>query len=321
MFGRLLDIAFIKSSGESLVIVDHTQFPNTYQCSGTFERFSGTECDKLEVSIFNLPAELRGELALGGYSVITVRWGYSDESDNMGDLFIGNIQRMIYQKIDEVTTQLLIYVYDTGEFKATTFFSGTYANGINYYQIAEEIARKGREENNVDSIELSEKLKDYAVYGAKTLFGSADQQLSELCDECGLVYKKHNNSLLILTPEEIVQQDEVFVYSVYSEESGRVESTNGLINIPKLTDTGLELDSLVNTRVQVYSLIQINNSVISIEQEGAIPTSEYGAALDPDGIYVVTAISGNFNNTGEDATMSITAVARSVFVDMYKEEE
>jgi hypothetical protein len=320
MYGRQLDVAFVKENGEALVVVNHLNFPNTYQCRGTFERFSGTECDKLTLYIYNLSAAIRGDLALGGYTTIVVRWGYADEGEILGDLFLGNIQRLIYQKVDEVTTQVVIYVYDTGEFKATSFFSGTYANGINFYQIAEEIGRQGKEEGNIETIQLSEKLKDYAVYGSKSMFGPSDEMLNEVAEESGLVYQKANNSLLILSPDEIVNQSEITVFSVYDEETGRVESRSGMIGIPKLTDTGLELECLINTKIMVYSLIQINNSVVSIEQEGAIPTAEYGAALDPDGIYVVTQISGEFNNTGDEAKMNISAVARSVFVDMYNSE-
>lgn len=319
MFGRQIDVVFIKPSGEALVVVDHNKHPNTYRCQGSFERYDSTECDKLELSVFNLPAAVRGELALGRYEQIIVRYGYADEN-NLGELFIGNIQRMITKKPDEVSLETKIWVYDTGQFKATTFFSATYANGVNYYQIAQELCKRAKEESNIQAVQLSEKLKDYAVYCSKSFYNSSDVCMQEIAQDTGLVYKKSNNSLLLLTPEEIINQTEAIVFSVYDAGTGKVESRSGMIGIPQLTDTGLELDCLINTRLRVFSLLQIDNSSVSIEQEGAIPSAEYGAMLDPDGLYVITSMSGTFSNDGQSNSIHITALARSLYLDMHKEQ-
>lgn len=321
MFKRQIDVVLVKSNGEGLVLVDHTKHPNTYICEGSFNRYCSTECDKLELSIFNLPAATRGEIALGKYSWLVVRHGYADEGDVLGDLFVGNIQRLVYKKRDEVTNEVKLWVYDTGQFKATNFFSNTYANGVNYYQMALEIGNQGKESGDIQAIQLSEKLKEYAVYSSKTLFGSGDDCLQEIAEDTGLIYKKSNNSLLILTPQEIVEQTDAIIFAVFDENTAKVESRSGLINIPQLTDTGLEIDCLVNSRINIYKLLKIDNSIVSIEQDGAIPNVQYGAMLDPDGIYVITSISGKFSNDGSPNSMHITAVSRSVFVNMYSEEE
>jgi len=321
MFGRQSDVIFIKENGEALVVVDHTKHPNTFIYTANFNRYSGTECDKLTVSIFNLPAAIRGQIALGKYSTLIIRHGYKDEGDTLGDLFIGNIQRMIYKKYDEVTGELKLWVYDTGNFNSSSFFSGSYSRGVNYYAIAEEIGKQAKEEGTVDSIQLSERLKEYAVYNSKSFYGSSDDALQEIANDTGMVYKKTSNSLLILTPEEITQQTTAIEFSVYNEQSGKIESTSGLIGIPQLTDTGLEIDCLINSRLQIYHLLKIHNSIISVEQEGAISNAEYGAILDPDGVYVITAINGNVSNDSAQNKMHITAIAKSVFIDMYKINE
>ena len=321
MFNRQIDVVLVKQSGEALVIVDHTKHPNTYICTGNFNRYCSTECDKLEISIFNLPALIRGEIALGKYSWLIVRHGYKSEGETLGDLFIGNIQRAIYKKPDEVSNETKLWVYDTGGFKATSFFSATYTSGMNYYAMAQELAKEALESGDITSVQLSAKLKEYAVYSSKTFYGNSDDCMQELAEDTGMVYKKTNNSLLVLSPEEIVQQTDAVVFAVFDATTGKVESRSGMIGIPQLTDTGLELDCLVNTKLGIYKLLQIDNSVVSIAQEGAIPTAEYGAILDPDGVYVITAISGNFSNDGSNNSMHVTAIARSVFVDMYNQQE
>ena len=321
MFNRLIDVVLVKPNGEALVLVDHTKHPNTFICSGSFSRYCSTECDKLEISIYNLPASVRGEIALGKYSWLIVKHGYSDDSASLGDLFIGNIQRSIYKKPDEVSNETKLWVYDTGEFKATTFFSATYSSGMNYYAIAEEISKEGLESGDIKSIQLSNKLKDYAVYSSKTFYADADACMQEVAEDTGMIYKKTNSSLLILSPEEIVEQTDAISFSVFDNNTGKVESRSGLVGIPELTNTGLEIDCLVNAKLGIYKLLQIDNSVVSIAQEGAIPSAEYGAILDPDGIYVITAISGNFSNDGRSNTMHVTAVARSMFLELHNNEE
>lgn len=321
MFGRQYDVILIKDNGEAMVLVNHKTHPNTYMFSGDFQRFSGTECDKLTISIYNLPAALRGDIALGKYTTVIVQFGYKDEGSVLTDLFIGNIQRMIYKRVDAVTTEVKLWVYDTGNFKSSQFFSNSYSRGINYYAIAEEIGLAAKQSGNIDDLRLSEKLKDYAIYNSKSFYGSSDNALQEVAEDTGMVYKKTSNSLLILTPEEIINQSECIVFSQYNENSGKIESRSGMIGIPQLTDTGLEFDCLINTRIDIYKLIQINNSIVSIAQEGAIQSSEYGATLDPDGLYVITAIEGSISNDGSNNSMHITSVARSVFIDMYKTGE
>lgn len=321
MFGRQVDVVFVKDDGEALIIVDHRKHPNTYICAGQFNRYSGTECDKLTISIYNLPANLRGDIALGKYTTVIIQYGYKDEGNVLGDLFVGNIQRMIYQRPDAITTELKLWVYDTGNFKSSQFFANSYSRGVNYYAIAEEIGRSAKESGNINDLRLSEKLKEYAVYNSKTFYGTSDDAMNEIAEDTGMIYKKTSNSLLILTPEEIINQNDVIVFSQFDEITGKIESRSGMIGIPQLTDTGLEIDCLINTKIQVYNLLQINNSIVSISQEGAIQNSEYGATLDPDGLYVITAISGRFSNDGAQNSMHITSVARSVFVDMYKTGE
>ena len=321
MFNRLIDVVLVKESGEALVLVDHTKHPNTYICNGNFNRYCSTECDKLELSIFNLPAAVRGDIALGKYSWLIVKHGYKSDGEVLNDLFIGNIQRTIYKKPDEVSNETKLWVYDTGEFKATSFFSATYASGMNYYAMAQEIAQEALANGDVKSLQLSEQLKQYAVYSSKTFYGSSDDCMQEIAEDTGMVYKKTNNSLLVLTPQEIVDQTDIIVFSMFDASTGKVESRSGLVGIPELTNTGLELDCLVNAKIGIYKLLQINNSIVSIAQEGAIPSAEYGAILDPDGVYVITSISGNFSNDGRSNQMHITAIARSVFVDMYEDQE
>lgn len=316
MFGRLVDVAVVKNTGEALVLVNHKFHPNTFICSGTFNRYeSTTETDSCTLSIYNLSAATRGALALGGYSTIIIRYGYSDNTDNLlQDLFVGVVQRITFKRRDAATTETKIWILDTGDFRTYSFFSGSYANGVNYYQIAYDLSHG---EYSPESVILSEKLKQFAVNGNKTFFGSADSALQEIAAENGFIYKRSNSALSILTPEEICEQTDVIPLTMYNETTGRIESTSGLIGYPELTDDGLYFECLINTRLRVHSLVRIDNSVVSISQEGAVPNAEYGAILDPDGLYIIVNISGNFSNDNQSNKMRCKTYARSVFLEKY----
>ena len=143
MFGKLCDVIVSKENGESIVLCNHKDQPNTYKCSGIIYRYNNTQCDTLVISIYNLPATIRGTIALEEYSLITVLWGYKDEGkDTLGELFVGSIQRLIFRRPDAINTVTKIWAYDTGEFGKLSFFSGSYTHGVNYYQIAQEILTK-----------------------------------------------------------------------------------------------------------------------------------------------------------------------------------
>lgn len=312
MFGRQIDVVFVKNDGTALVLVDHNNHPNTYICEGTFTYYeSPTVTDSCTLSIYNLSSATRGLIALGGYGTVIIRYGYKDEN-TLGEIFVGNIQRIIHTNQDAVTNTTKFYLLDTGDFKNYAFFSGSYADGVNYYQIAQDIAKS----DSSVSLQLSEKLKQFAVSGGQTYFGSADSALQQMAEDTGFVYTRSRNILSITTPEEIVNQSDVFVFSQYNIQSGKIESNSGMIGFPELTDDGLYINCLVNSKIQIHSLIKIDNSIVSIEQEGAVPSTQYGATLDPDGLYVVVNITGNFSNNGSQNRMRIKTYSRTVFLNM-----
>ena len=315
MFGKQCDVIVSKKDGTSLMLVNHKDHPNTFYCEGTIERYP-RETDKLVISIYNLPASVRGQIALEGYSLITVLWGYEDDGeDNLSELFMGNIQRIVFQKPDTINNVVKMWVYDTGQFNSLSFFSGSYANGVNYYQIAQEILTKSN--YSTDAIQLSEKLKELSVFGFQSFYGSSNNSLQEIADNNGFVYKSSYSQALLLTPSEIINQTSAIQFSYYDENTKRVESKSGLVGIPELSDDGLYLECLVNTKLTINKLIQIDNSVISINQEGAIPQAEYGAMLDPDGVYVIVNMICDFNNGPNTNTINLKAYSRSVYKNMY----
>ena len=309
MFGRLLKISISDTVGNSLVLVDSVNRKyRDYLCKGTIERFPGSQKDCLTLTIYNLDPVIRGEISVGTYSIIRVDFGYEDEGGLMTTIFEGQIMRPQHRRKDEVTDATIIYAYDSGQFKTYGFFSKTYMDGTNYYDIAQDILKKG---NVQISYALSEKLKQYTVKGSETFYGSQDELLEGIADKCGLTYKTENNVARIFGNSDTLE--EVIVFSK-TLNNGRVISESGLIGIPTLSTDGLYLKCLVNPKLKVYSHFKISNSIISNDWNVAIPNVSAGGQLSSSGHYKVIKLTTYFSNDGEQNYTDIKAVS----VDIYE---
>lgn len=313
MFGRLLKVSISDHAGNSKVLVDSINRKyRDYICKGTIERFPGSQMDCLTLSIYNLDPVLRGEIGVRTYDIIRVEFGYEDEGGLLTTIFEGQIQRPQHKRSDVVTDETIIYAYDSGQFKTYGFFAKTYMDGANYYDIAQDIAKRG----NVEvSTALDETLKQYTVKGSKTFYGNQDTLLQEIADECGLTYKTENNVARIFGNRDTLE--EVVVFSK-EDTKGNVVSESGLIGIPTLASDGLYLKCLVNPKLKVYSQFKISNSIISNEQNGVILKASAGGQLSTNGLYKIIKLTTYFSNNGDQNYTDIKAVATDIYGSLSK---
>ena len=319
MFKRQIDVVLIKANGEATVVVNHKDYPNTFMCSGTFERFSGTESDKAVITIYNLPAIIRGEIALREYVGICVKYSYADETNWPSDLFVGQIVRQFNKSADEVTDATVIIALDTGNFSSFGFFKNSYTNDTNLYQIIDDLLREAKDNGQLDSYEISEKLKEYKTQVSKSYYGASENILQEITKENSLMYTKTKNSVSINTIEDVLDTNKtVTVFAAFDENTGRIESRSGLIGFPELTDSGITINCLVNTNIGINSLVQIDNGIININKsQSTISNTEFGANIDPDGLYIVTKIDGTFSNDGRENSMTLQCYSRKAVYDLF----
>lgn len=321
MFLRNVDVYFSKPSGETLHVVRSSEFPNTYICSGTFTRVEAySSTDNCTLSVYNLSPAIRGAIALDGYNLITIRYSYKDEVNttqqsenelnNSNVLFKGVMRRMQYTRNDAATTITKFYILDCGTFTAESFMSGSYADGTNLYQIMEDIKTlNDRNAWGLEHVVLSESLKNYQIKGNKYFFGSVDNTLSTIAQENGFVYERSDNGIAITPVEELIDGDEVTAFDFTGPDSG-------MIGIPELTDDGVFISCLTNNKIKVHSLIKIDNSQVSVNQNIQEYTAQPGATLDPDGLYVVININGTFANDASECSMKLKTIARQWFAKL-----
>lgn len=299
MFGRQVDIVLTAASGQSLILVDHRNGVNNLVVEGTIKRYPYTEVDSCTLKIYNLPSYIRGEIAVGSYTNIVVRFGYEDEN-NISTIFEGSIQRLVHQYPSPETSLTILYAWDCGDFKNYGFFSRSYDDGVNYYQIAKDVCSQG---NVAISGQLADKLKNYKVVNGRTFFGSQDSILQEIADETDTLYTASNNSISIVEKGVDKSRQEVVVMTRVLD-SGKVASNSGLIGFPSLSSDGLYFDCLINPRLSIYSIVLFDNSVISNEQTGVIPNRDIGAYLDSNGLYRVVSITTDFCSASSGSCQS-----------------
>ena len=123
-------------------------------------------------------------------------------------------------------------------------------------------------------------------------------------------YKTENNVAKIFGDD--IEKEEVIVFTK-TLENGKVVSESGLIGIPSLSNDGLYFDCLINSKLSIYSIVKIDNSIININQEGAIPNVETGGQLNSDGLYRVVKITTNFSNDGQNNQTSVKAISLNLF--------
>ena len=314
MFGRKVDVTVFNVFGDGVKLVDSSQGKNSLVCKGRIERYSGTKQPSLKLSIFNLGSSLRGEIVVNNYKYIRVEYGYEDDGSAGSQIFEGKIVKIQFKRKDEITTETVLYAWENGDMFEYGFCSQSFEDGVNYYEIASAVAKNGKVNVTAD---LSEKLKGYKAQGAVTYYGDKATIFNDIANK--------TNSRLVIKGNTISIQPadaktEVIILTQTRKSDKKVISSSGLVGYPTLTDDGLEFQCLINSSMGIYSLVQIDNSIISINQDGIVPSVNLvGAQLDVDGLYRVIRMTIDFANDSSDSLITAKAVSRLVYDDLKTE--
>lgn len=311
MWGRLLDIILYNSSGDSIYIVDHNNKYNNLICKGTIERPPYTEPTKLNLNIYNLAATVRAAIQLGEYSIIEIKFGYGDTNNTLSTIFKGNLMRVMYSRDDSVTSNTTFYCWDSGDFNSFGFYSGSFEDGVNYYQVASEICSNG--EIKINS-QISESLKNIVLSKTKSYFASQNEILQSIADATDTLYTVKDNTAYLI--DKTSSGSENVVVFTKTIDSNKVVSNSGLLGIPTLSNDGLYFNCLINPNLGIWDLCEIDNSIISINQPGIIINREIGASLDPSGLYRVVNQVVTFSNDGDKAYIRNKALSKTLYDEL-----
>lgn len=298
-FRRKLKITLTSRLKSNSIILVSGDIETDLIVKGQISKYPFTQMDEMDLVVYNLNPITRGNIIAGKYFDIKVEAGY--EEGSFGVIYEGFVIRALSGDQDAVTTITSFICVDSNQFRNFGFISATFNEAANFYEIAKYIAENGTQSV---SIELDERLKNFAANGGRTLFGSQNDELLKIADDAGFGYKIENNVA------------KIFGYDTFSNTTQTAVVLNaktGMIGIPTLTEDGIEVVALINPNFKTLGLIKLDNSDIRNEQDQPIPNRELGAFFSSDGLYKIIKIVYNFDNKTGPFTASITALSRNIY--------
>lgn len=310
MFGRIVNVYADTDKGERIVLVDSSQGNKALICEGDIERYpTNSGPQQMILSIYNLSSSIRNTIKTENYNTIIVEFGYKDVGGGeVGTLFKGQWRRVVGQRLDSTTSVTKFYVYSLGDAFLYGYFSGYFIEGTTLYDVAKSVAESG--EIKIPII-LSEKLKGYPLQESLSLYDTQINILNSIAKLTGMLITATDEMIAIRTKEESANEEYIMFTGV--NERNKIVSQSGLIGIPTMEDDGLNFECLINTELKLHSLVQINNAIISEEQEGFESRAEIGAEFDQNGLYRVMKINVHFTNGAGESKMVVKAKAAKDF--------
>lgn len=157
--------------------------------------------------------------------------------------------------------------------------------------------------SKIPVVALSSNISDKKLPRGKTMFGNPGTYFSQIATDNGLTWWLSQKGLTMkgLNDPDIPTTPSL-TYSppvTSNQQSGaQSSSTNGvIIGTPQQTQYGVSFRVLLDPRLQVFSVVKIDNSQIRLikKQVGELPY-----LLDQDGIYVVGAVRFTGDTRGND---------------------
>lgn len=283
-----------------------------FKISGTVNKYFSTQPADATIEIYNLsPVECANILALRSKKVgdqwverilrVRVEAGYN--KGYFGTIFDGQILKPTMVKPDPNNTILRLTCLNAiSLISAGTILTQTFNDGINYYSVAKQIIK----ENGLgDQIELSEELKKYNVDGSFVAEGTARDAFTNLAtNTTGTIVQFDNDTMALKTWNDIYNKPfEAIV----------LNSQTGLMGFPALGTDGVTFQSVLNPNINIFSVVKIDNSIISINQPEYLANREVGAWLSSDGLYGVIKVRHDFDTTNGNFCTTAVCLARDYY--------
>lgn len=299
-FKRRLRITLTsKLKGNSIVIVNSEDVEKDLIVKGKVNKYPFTQMDECDLTIYNLNPITRGNIIAGQYFDILIEAGYFE--GNFGTIYEGFVLRAISGDQDATTTITRFICTDSSDFRNFGFINATFEESANFYQIAKYIAENG---DQPVTIELDERLKNFPATGGRTLFGSQYTELQQLADDAGYGFKVENNVAKLFNFDSFSDTEQTAVV---------LNANTGMLGIPTLTDSGVEVRALLNPTYRTLGLIKLNNADIRNEQDQPLPNRDLGAFFSTDGLYKIIKLTFVFDNEAGAFQTYITALSRNIY--------
>lgn len=202
------------------------------------------------IRVYNLSDDTMAKIK-GEFTRVVLQAGY--ETGNFGVIFQGNVKQYITGRESPVDTFLDIYAADGDQAYLETVVNRTLGPGITPKDIlaaqqraAAEFGVRGDDRGIVYS---------GALPRGKVLFGLWREEMREFATTQGVKWSIQNGVITIVPLDGYLPREAVVL-----------NMSTGLIGVPEATDVGIAVRCLINPRIQVGTLLKINNKSITQTQ-------------------------------------------------------
>lgn len=289
--------SLILSNGEKGIELSDLHF--TFRVEAAQQQSPNTA----EIIIFNPSEETRQRiLKKGEFNQVMLQVGYRGSQQGM--IFSGTISQLRYGKSSSKDTFVTIFGVDGDLLYNATVVSAVVPGGSTADEEIDVLA--GSTPNGkLGYVPTLEGLNpDQSLIRDKVMFGMFRQVARQIARKQNLSWSVNGGKVDFLPYD-----------SYKAGEAVKLNSLTGLVGIPEQTDAGIKVRCLIDPKIQVGGLIELNNKEITQTQIQDVVMNLYAgqgvlyAVTQMDGLYMVFSIDYSGDSRGNDWYMDIICLA------------
>jgi len=281
---------------------DGTINPSALRVDFNIYKYFTAVSSRGKISIKNCNKEISTLITLADYTQITLYLGYKENGFNQ--VFTGEVVTSLLKKDSRNTNTINLTVIQNQGFQTFSYITQTFRKGTTYYDIIDYISKNG---SLPKTLKLPEELKNYVTNKSYTIDGNASSTIAELSSLAGMSYSVDDLEIKSIT--RTLEEGTEIPY---------LTSNSGLVDFPKLTNSGIQFTCLINPNIQIANYVKINNTDISEEYSGdPFPNRQLGAWLDNYGIYYIVSITIKGNNKEGDFYYECNSLSRQYIPTLF----
>lgn len=249
--------------------------------------YDGEAPDHASIKVYNLSrSEINSIISNANYSSVVLAAGY--QSGNYGTIFSGDIRQFKVGKEDAVTTYLEILASDADLFYNRGLFSGSFSAGTNPIdQLNAMVNDYNNNEINLavapgeptpaklsvdSSAVFTQGLYNTTNIRGKVWVGMARSSLRNLAANLNISWHIQDGKIVLTD------------YQGYKEGTAvRLTPKTGLVGVPEQTDSGINCRCLLNPKVRIGGLVQLDDEFINQTKYSINNTPPaFGSPANPD---------------------------------------
>lgn len=248
-----------------------------------------------QISIYNLTPNFSDFIQTNQTRII-LQAGYGfQENAPFGLIYSGEILQIMQGRENGVDTKITFICQDGDTFLNSSFVAKTLSAGAK----ADDVVRTctSQSSKKIKEGQISKDLSTQKLARSKTMFGKSRDILRDVTRGNKAQFYVDGDQLHIIK-----------AYDVDAKEAFELNPKTGLIGTPTQNEDGLSGECLLNPKIQLNSLIYVNEKLI---ERTAISKDSKIDDLSSNGLYRILKINYSGDTHGDQWSINFEAIAQS----------